>query len=104
LYKACSLFTDLKLPLQLRKFASGVIVVQLTSFDDTQTAQRIATLVKEKGPLTPFLLAKYTNISIALAKEQLLTAEGRELLCRDDSVEGLCFYLNFFLNEEYLKM
>jgi ESCRT-II complex subunit VPS36 len=36
---------------------------------------------------------------VVLAKERLLAAEGRGLLCRDDSVEGLRFYPNLFLSK-----
>ena len=36
-------------------------------------------------------------MSGTLAREQLLTAEQKGLLCRDDTIEGLVFHANQFL-------
>ena len=41
-------------------------------------------------------LAHHQNVSVTLAKEMLLQAELRGLVCRDDSQEGLRFYPNRF--------
>jgi ESCRT-II complex subunit VPS36 len=42
-------------------------------------------------------VAQYFDISIILAKEILIVAENRGLLCRDDSIGGLAFYPNKFM-------
>ena len=43
-------------------------------------------------------LAQLLSISLLLAQERLLTAERAGKICRDDSIEGLRFYPNLFLN------
>ena len=42
-------------------------------------------------------LSRYAGISVVLARERLLAAEAVGAACRDDSVEGLRFYPNKFL-------
>lgn len=42
-------------------------------------------------------LAQALSISLLLAQERLLTAERDGKICRDDSIEGLRFYPNLFL-------
>lgn len=112
------------LPLRLRKFPSGVTVVQGNQFSDKQLCANIEQLLQRKsqaGPgtgtgaaagtissssssfvagLGPALSA--TDVSAALllpltlAKEALLVAEASGVLCRDDGPEGLRFFRNFF--------
>lgn len=98
LFRACNLFEDLKLPLRLRSFESGVIVVQQASHSDEETAKRIAQMVTLKGPQTCAQISRSTRVALALAQEQLETAERFGFVCRDDSFEGLVFYSNFFLH------
>lgn len=109
------------LPLRLRKFSSGVTVLQGNQFSDKQLCANIEQLLQRKsqaGPgagaavstssssssfvagLGPALSA--TDVSAALllpltlAKEALLVAEASGVLCRDDGPEGLRFFRNFF--------
>lgn len=42
-------------------------------------------------------LARILNISLLLAQERLLTAERTGKVCRDESIEGLKFFPNRFL-------
>lgn len=72
LYRACLLFESLDLPLRLRKFDSGVIVVQSKDENDEQIAKQILDIINENGPLSAFDLAKINSISLHLAKDQLL--------------------------------
>lgn len=57
----------------------------------------IFTQIKEQGPLTAQELSRFVGVSIMLANERLLVTEGAGAICRDDSVEGLRFYPNKFL-------
>ena len=41
-------------------------------------------------------VSSYFNISIIIAKEQLLLCEQYQYLCRDESIDGLFFYPNLF--------
>ncbi|KAJ5067590.1 vacuolar protein-sorting-associated protein [Anaeramoeba ignava] len=99
LLKACQLFQKLGASMDLRKFDSGVIVIQSKSNNDEANCKTIIHLIQKNGPISPFELAKKLKISINLAKEQLLNAESNLFLCRDETIEGLYFYENFFLNE-----
>lgn len=42
-------------------------------------------------------LAQILSISLLLAQERLQTAERAGKICRDESIEGLRFYPNLFL-------
>lgn len=44
-------------------------------------------------------LAQILSISLLLAQERLLTAERAGRICRDESIEGLRFYPNRFLQD-----
>uniref|UniRef100_A0A8C9VMB0 Vacuolar protein-sorting-associated protein 36 n=1 Tax=Scleropages formosus TaxID=113540 RepID=A0A8C9VMB0_SCLFO len=96
LVNACKMFESLKLPLRLRVFDSGVMVVQLQSHNEEEMIASALDNVSEKGSLTSEEFAKLLGLSVLLAKERLLLAEKMGHLCRDDSVEGLRFYPNLF--------
>uniref|UniRef100_A0A3B3QGU2 Vacuolar protein-sorting-associated protein 36 n=1 Tax=Paramormyrops kingsleyae TaxID=1676925 RepID=A0A3B3QGU2_9TELE len=96
LVNACKVFESLKLPLRLRVFDSGVMVVQLQSHSEEEMIASALDNVSEKGSLTSEEFAKLLGLSVLLAKERLLLAEKMGHLCRDDSVEGLRFYPNLF--------
>ncbi|MBN3320698.1 VPS36 protein, partial [Atractosteus spatula] len=96
LVNACKMFESLKLPLRLRVFDSGVMVVQLQSHSEEEMIASALDNVTEKGSLTSEEFAKLLGLSVLLAKERLLLAEKMGHLCRDDSVEGLRFYPNLF--------
>ncbi|KAI8136680.1 EAP30/Vps36 family-domain-containing protein [Fennellomyces sp. T-0311] len=98
LYKAAQLFESLKLPFRLRKFPSGLLVVQSQYMDDDRAARRILQHVKQQGGhVTALRLAEIENIALALAVEQLLITEQKGLICRDESPTGLTFYENLYL-------
>ncbi|KAG0376423.1 hypothetical protein BGX24_007771 [Mortierella sp. AD032] len=104
LHTACELFEALNLPLRLRKFDSGLLVIQtLARYSDDEVSgaitKRIQTLPPGAG-LTAVELASAIQISVALAQEQLLMTEARGLICRDESVEGLRFFDNLFTHWE----
>uniref|UniRef100_A0A3B5M983 Vacuolar protein-sorting-associated protein 36 n=1 Tax=Xiphophorus couchianus TaxID=32473 RepID=A0A3B5M983_9TELE len=96
LLNACKMFESLKLPLRLRVFDSGVMVVQLQSHSEEEMIASALDNVTEKGSLTAEEFAKLLGLSVLLSKERLLLAEKMGHLCRDDSVEGLRFYPNCF--------
>lgn len=53
--------------------------------------------VEEAKSLSVEELATALSISLLLAQERLLTAERLGKVCRDESIEGLRFYPNLFL-------
>ncbi|KAL0111398.1 hypothetical protein PUN28_012944 [Cardiocondyla obscurior] len=89
----------LGLPIVLRSFDSGVMVLQIHSHDDNAVVDRISELLQEKGFMTAEDLAQSEGISVLLARERLLVTEKYGKACRDDSIEALRFYPNLFLEE-----
>lgn len=53
----------------------------------------------ENGSLTPEKLSQLANVSVLLARERLFATERLGMACRDESIEGLAFYPNMFLNK-----
>lgn len=100
MYKACSLFGQLALKMHLKTFDSGVTVIQSEQFTDQAICQRIEKLLLEVGKdfITVVDVASSFGVSIVLAREQLLIAEQREQLCRDEVSSGINFYRNIFLD------
>ena len=115
-HKATQLWDVLNLPVRLRQFKSGLLVVQRRSWTDERILEHLqAWLLSTK--LTPLSLdvswdwtefgsaitaqdaANHFGWSIGVAAEELEMAEDRSLLCRDESVEGLKFWLNFLAKE-----
>ncbi|XP_066589061.1 vacuolar protein-sorting-associated protein 36 [Prorops nasuta] len=90
----------LSLPIVLRVFESGVMVLQVRSHDDNAVAEFISNLLWDKGSMTAEELAQSEGISVLLAREKLLVTEKNGKACRDDSIEALRFYPNKFLEEE----
>ncbi|WKY01608.1 hypothetical protein Q1695_015540 [Nippostrongylus brasiliensis] len=84
-------------PMELHRFATGVIVLQLKTASIESMVEATAEFVKLNGSATASELATSHGITVILAKERLLAAEEKAMLCRDDSTEGLKFYPNRFL-------
>lgn len=99
LLNACNMLEKLNLPIRLHTFDSGVKVLQLQSHSDSVVVDRTLEVLEEKESLTPEELAQILGISVLLSKERLLTTEKYGKACRDDSIEGLRFYPNLFLQE-----
>ncbi|KAL3192251.1 hypothetical protein MRX96_059227 [Rhipicephalus microplus] len=101
LLNACKVMESLQLPLRLHVFGSGVTVLKLATQNDeaTSTETRQLASIDEHGSLSAEQLSPLVHIPVILAKERLICAEQRGLLCRDDSVEGLRFYPNLFLEK-----
>ncbi|PKI49762.1 hypothetical protein CRG98_029849 [Punica granatum] len=102
LLQACSLWDKFDIPVMLRKFDSGVMVIQSKSHRDEEVALRFASIPSVTRPnalrmgISASDAAITLGIAPAMAKEHLLTAESRGLLCRDVSPNGFRFYINLF--------
>lgn len=86
-------------PIKLRRFPTGTMVLQLESHDDSVVAREVAELVKERKSMSYEELARHMSISIVLAQARLLAAEQMATICRDESIEGLRFFPNMFLEK-----
>ncbi|KMZ71005.1 Vacuolar protein sorting-associated protein 36 [Zostera marina] len=100
LLRACALWEKFDVPVMLRKFESGVMVIQSKTHSDDEVFSRISDLAVKtyalKKGISPSDAAITLEIAPALAKEQLLAAESKGILCRDISPEGFRFYINLF--------
>ncbi|WCJ41433.1 Vacuolar protein sorting-associated protein 36 [Euphorbia peplus] len=100
LLQACTLWAKFDVPVMLRKFDSGVMVIQNKSHSDEEVFARIKTLVTKPDALQAGITASDAAMTLgiapAMAKEHLLNAESKGILCRDISVDGFRFYVNIF--------
>eukprot|EP01095_Lingulamoeba_sp_RSL-Kostka_P018282 TRINITY_DN996_c1_g1_i2.p1 TRINITY_DN996_c1_g1~~TRINITY_DN996_c1_g1_i2.p1 ORF type:complete len:214 (+),score=78.69 TRINITY_DN996_c1_g1_i2:562-1203(+) len=96
LFKACQNLDKLELPVRMRFFESGVIVLQTVDHSDDAFGEKVISYIDKNGPASILDIAQGFSISITLAQEQLLAAEEKEMLCRDESFQGIVYYKNFF--------
>ncbi|KAJ2038185.1 Vacuolar protein-sorting-associated protein 36 [Coemansia sp. RSA 2337] len=95
--QACRKFADLSLPLRLREYPSGLLVLEdAASADDALVLARVDSYIASFGPLTASDLAAIEDCPLALAEERLWLAERHARVCRDEAVEGVRFYENRF--------
>ena len=94
---ACEQFGKLKLPLILRRFESGVAVIQLLEVNDEKVIEETVQLLVKYESLTAEELSRHLGVSVTLSRERLLLCEQKGKLCRDENVEGLKFYINKFM-------
>jgi ESCRT-II complex subunit VPS36 len=109
---AASLLRNLATPLRLQEFSSGVKVIVADGAVE-QVAQRIRQELETEADqrrrasntwhplsdapsLSPLELSDRWHISIILAKQYLCVAEQQQILCRDESIHGLTFFINQF--------
>ena len=114
--KAAQLWEKLKLPVKLRRFQSGLMVVQRFDWTDEKTLNQLKVWLedlRESPPdtgvtwdwsclgwgVTAQEAAQRFGWSIGVATEELEMAENSGLLCREESIVGLKFWLNHFLAE-----
>ncbi|XP_014492218.1 vacuolar protein sorting-associated protein 36 [Vigna radiata var. radiata] len=100
LLQACSLWEKFDVPVVLRKFDSGVMVIQTKSHSDEEVFNKVKMLVMKPDALRSGIsasdAARTLGVAPAMAKEHLLSAESKGLLCRDISPDGFRFYINLF--------
>lgn len=97
LLNACHRMTG---PIKLRTFPSGAMVLQTDTHNNEKIIEDIVKELESRTCISIEELAKLCNISLVLSMERLLTAERSGEICRDESVEGLRFYLNLFLTRK----
>ncbi|CAM1511693.1 Fc.00g092060.m01.CDS01 [Cosmosporella sp. VM-42] len=117
--KAARLWEKLKLPVRLRTFKSGVMVVQSRDKRDSQTVKAIVAWLDDLHEFPPDRdvlwdwhefgrgvtaqeAAERFGWSLGVAEEELRMAEERGALCREDGLEGLKFWKNY-INAEGIK-
>ncbi len=117
--KAARLWEKLNLPVRLREFRSGLLVVQRFDWNDQKTVAQLLAWFKElRLSPPPFEVpwdwvafgrgvtaqdaAERFGWSVGVATEELELAEERGALCREEGVEGLRFWENWIVAGEDL--
>ena len=110
--KAVRLWEKLKLPVRLRQFKSGVLVVQASDRTDEKTIRALLIWLSDLHSFPPDKklawdwqdfgrgitaqdAAERFGWSIGVAEEELDMAEEKGALCREESIEGLKFWENW---------
>jgi ESCRT-II complex subunit VPS36 len=110
--RAAELWEKLKLPVRLRRFKSGLLVVQRYDWNDEKTIREIQEWMEELRQIPPAEpvpwdwrlygraisaqeAAQRFKWSVGVAAEELEMAEDRGILCREEGIEGLRFWNNF---------
>ncbi|KAF4632216.1 hypothetical protein G7Y89_g5915 [Cudoniella acicularis] len=110
--KAARLWEKLKLPVRLRQFKSGVLVVQGSDRTDEKTIKALLVWLGDLHSFPPEKelawdwqlfgrgvtaqdAAERFGWSIGVAEEELEMAEEKGVLCREDGIEGLKYWENW---------
>lgn len=116
--KAAELWEKLKLPVRLRRFKSGLLVVQRYDWSDDKTIAKLQAWMEELRQIPPDdsvpwdwnrfgrsvtaqEAAHRFKWSVGVAAEELEMAEDRGVLCREEGIEGLRFWRNHISSPEY---
>ena len=111
---ACEAWERLNLPVRLRMFRSGLLVVQGRDWSDEKTVASILGWLRslQRSPpedavawdwgefgcgVTAQEAASRFGWSLGVASEELEMAEERGVVCREEGVEGLKFWLNYLV-------
>ncbi|KAJ2848291.1 Vacuolar protein-sorting-associated protein 36 [Coemansia brasiliensis] len=95
--QACGKFEKLGLNLRLREYPSGLLAIEdPSSASDALIISRINSYIQSFGPVTANELSALEDCPLTLAEERLWISERAGQICRDESVEGVRFYLNMF--------
>ncbi len=115
--KAARLWEKLKLPVRLRQFKNGLLVVQQADRTDDKTIAQLLSLLHELHTLssnsdagwrheafgrgiTAQEAAQRFGWSVGVASEELEMAEEKGALCREEGVEGLRFWENWIGDDQ----
>ncbi|KHN97008.1 EAP30 family protein [Metarhizium album ARSEF 1941] len=110
--KAARLWESLRLPVRLRTFRSGVMVVQSHDRTDDTTIKSLLSWLQDLHEFPPerevtwdwrefgrgvtaLEAAERFGWSIGVAEDELLMAEEHGALCREEGLEGLKFWKNY---------
>lgn len=110
--KAARMWESLRLPVRLRTFRSGVVVVQGRERTDESTIKALLSWLMDLHAIPPERdvpwdwrqfgrgvtaqeAAERFGWGLGVAEEELLMAEERGALCREEGLEGLKFWKNY---------
>ena len=114
--KAAQMWGKLNLPVRLRQFRNGVLVVQRHDWTDDKSIAQLLSWLQElhlhrrneeaawdrkwfgTGVTAQEAGARF-GWSVGVATEELEMAEEKGALCREEGIEGVRFWENFFINK-----
>lgn len=116
-YQAAEAWDRLSLPVRLRQFRSGLLVVQPRDWTDEKSIASILGWLRslQQSPpedLTPWNWMRFGcgvtaqeaasrfGWSLGVANEELEMAEEKGALCREEGIEGLKFWLNYLVEQD----
>ncbi len=114
--KAARLWEKLKLPVRLRQFKNGLLVVQQADRTDDKTIAQLLSWLREfhtssnsevgwgrdasgRG-ITAQEAGQKFGWSVGVASEELEMAEEKGALCREEGIEGLRFWENWIVDDQ----
>lgn len=101
---ACLTLDQQRLGISFVTYPSGLMVLQSDKYSDEKSYSEIKELIELHCPcisspgISAQVLALESGISVGLARQRLLMAESRSILCRDESLQGLLFHPNRFVD------
>ena len=117
--KAASLWEQLKLPVRMRQFKNGLLLVQHSDRTDDKTIAQLLDWMQNLRAasdssavpdgfdsmnfgigITAQEAAQKFGWSVGVASEELAMAEDHGALCRDDGVEGIKYWENWLIDYE----
>lgn len=113
--RAAELWEKLRLPVRLRRFKSGLLVVQRYDWSDEKTIRQLQDWMEELRQVPPAEsvswdwqlfgqavtaqeAARRFKWSVGVAAEELEMAEDKGILCREEGIEGLRFWSNSIID------
>ncbi|KAK9468714.1 EAP30/Vps36 family-domain-containing protein [Lipomyces arxii] len=104
-YNSCSIFWKLGLPFRLRKFKSGLTVVQEASKSEVDTTRMLVEWIGvaqnkpfgEEGGISAQDVHEKYGWSVAVCVEELEMAQDQGQICSDAVIEGTRFFINIFV-------
>jgi len=97
LLASAKLMSILHLPMHMRSFESGVIVIQANEFNDKTMSENLLKYIsQDSNGVTAIQVSAQFKISLVIANQNLLTAEKLGYLCRDETIDGIRFFPNEF--------
>jgi ESCRT-II complex subunit VPS36 len=115
-HRAAQLWEKLGLPVRLRRFKSGLLVVQRPDWNDEKTIRQFKAWLLQLCQIPPEEevpwewsrfgcginaqeTAQRFGWSVGVATEELEMAEDKGVLCREEGIEGLRFWSNYLIED-----
>ncbi|KTW28053.1 hypothetical protein T552_01915 [Pneumocystis carinii B80] len=104
LFKACQYYETLNVSIQLKRFKSGLLVLQEKDKSEEKRIHQLVLWIQTSSRgVSIFEVADQFHWSMGIAYETLKIAEEKTMLCRDKCFEGLYFWQNLIIHNNIAK-